>query len=129
VSSDIDIEAVINKLFKERFPDTAAVPSFSEQLDQALQSKEKVLKLQRDNDFLTMREERKKEHGNINDDFNEKLLDLSKSFDDKLKESIKNLAQEQKEKTRWGIEILKLTITLGGCLGIMKYLSIYPGLR
>ena len=129
MNSDIDIEEVINRLIKERFPDTAAVPSFSDQLDKALKSKEKVLRLQRDNDFLTMREERKKEHNKIKEDFNLKLKDLSESFDDKLKESIKNLVQEQKDKTNWGIEILKLTITLLGCLGAMKYLSIYQGIR
>ena len=129
MNSDIDIEEVINRLIKERFPDTAAVPSFSDQLDQALKSKERVLKLQRDNDFLTMREERKKEHTKIKEDFSLKLKDLSESFDDKLKESIKNLVQEQKDKTNWGIEILKLTITLLGCLGAMKYLSVYQGIR
>ncbi len=129
MNSDIEIEEVINRLIKERFQDTSAAPSFSDQLDKALKSKEKVLKLQRDNDFLTMREERKKEHNKIKEDFNLKLKDLSESFDDKLKESIKNLVQEQKDKTNWGIEILKLTITLLGCLGAMKYLSIYQGIR
>ena len=128
MNSDIEIEEVINRLIKDRFPDTSAAPSFSDQLDKALKSKEKVLKLQRDNDFLTMREERKKEHNKIKEDFNLKLKDLSESFDDKLKESIKNLVQEQKDKTNWGIEILKLTITLLGCLGAMKYLSI-KGIR
>ena len=128
MNSDIEIEEVINRLIKDRFPDTSAAPSFSDQLDKALKSKEKVLKLQRDNDFLTMREERKKEHNKIKEDFNLKLKDLSESFDDKLKESIKNLVQEQKDKTNWGIEILKLTITLLGCLGAMKYLSI-QGIR
>ena len=129
MNSDIEIEEVRNRLIKDRFPDTSAAPSFSDQLDKALKSKEKVLKLQRDNDFLTMREERKKEHNKIKEDFNLKLKDLSESFDDKLKESIKNLVQEQKDKTNWGIEILKLTITLLGCLGAMKYLSIYQGIR
>ena len=33
MNSDIDIEEVINRLIKERFTDTAAVPRFSDQLE------------------------------------------------------------------------------------------------
>ena len=43
MNSDIEIEEVINRLIKDRFPDTSAAPSFSDQLDKALKSKEKVL--------------------------------------------------------------------------------------